>query len=234
MTAQIDALVAQAEMAAGEGRWADAERLWGDVAKAAPDHGLALHRLGIHAFQRGAYLEAEAALARACTLIPQDPMVALMLANARRELGQIEGEFAALQLALSADAYFYPALLAKGALYERQGRLKLAAVTYRNVLKIAPPEAHWPPSLAPGLSRAAKIVHDSTTKRRLLLPCLRQSVEQGACLANGRKPSRLCRAKLSPIMRIATSFKYRACQPFHFLIPRTFPGCPALKHRPPR
>ena len=65
-----------------------------------------------------------------------------------------------LQLALSADAYFYPALLAKGALYERQGRLKLAAVTYRNVLKIAPPEAHWPPSLAPGLSRAAKLVRD--------------------------------------------------------------------------
>ncbi|MFN9009950.1 MAG: aspartyl/asparaginyl beta-hydroxylase domain-containing protein [Hyphomonadaceae bacterium] len=160
MTAQIDAWVAQAEKAAGEGRWADAERLWGNVAKAAPDHGLALHRLGIHAFQRGAYLEAETVLARACTLIPQDPMVALMLANARRELGQIEGEFAALQLALSADAYFYPALLAKGALYERQGRLKLAAVTYRNVLKIAPPEAHWPPSLAPGLARAAKLVRD--------------------------------------------------------------------------
>ena len=77
MTAQIDAWVAQAEKAAGEGRWAEAERLWGDVAKAAPDHGLALHRLGIHAFQRGAYVEAEAALARACTLIPQDPMVAL-------------------------------------------------------------------------------------------------------------------------------------------------------------
>lgn len=160
MTTQIDAWVAQAEKAAGEGQWAEAERLWAEVARAAPDHGLALHRLGIHAFQRGAFLEAESALARASTLIPQDPMIALMLANARRELGQVDGEMAALQLALAADAYFYPALLAKGALYERQGRLKLAAVTYRNVLKIAPPEAHWPPSLAPGLARAAKLVRD--------------------------------------------------------------------------
>ncbi|GBF58893.1 hypothetical protein PbB2_02582 [Candidatus Phycosocius bacilliformis] len=160
MSAQIEAWVAQAERAANSGQWSEAERLWHQVANAQPDHGLAQHRLGIHAFQRAAFAEAEAHLMRAATLIPQDPMVALMLANVRREMGQVEGELAALQLALSADPYFYPALLAKGGLYERQGRLKLAAVTYRNVLKIAPPESQWPPSLADHLRRARKLVTD--------------------------------------------------------------------------
>lgn len=146
-----------AEAAAMEGRWADAERLWGEVAAIDPGHARARHRLGIHAFQRGAFAEAVEHLGVAVSLQPGDPMPALMLANALRELGRSDEELAALTMALDADPYFYPALLARGAAYERLGRATEAAMTYRNVLKICPPEPHWPDGLRDGLVHARRI-----------------------------------------------------------------------------
>ena len=157
MTKNIDVLVSQAEQAANRGHWAEAEHLWVEVARLAPDHGRAHHRIGIHAFQRSAFQEAEAALMRAWSLLPPDPMIALMLANARRELGQVDGELAALESALSCDPYFYPALLARGAVFERLGQKSAAATTYQNVLKIAPPEDKWPEGLRAQLSHARDI-----------------------------------------------------------------------------
>lgn len=157
MTNNVNTLVSQAEHAAGIGQWGEAERLWIEVAKQAPDHGRAHHRIGIHAFQRAAFAEAEAALVRAWTLLPPEPMIALMLANARREMGQVDGELAALDAALSADPYFYPALLARGVAFERQGKTKLAAVTFQNVMKIAPPQAQWPEGLQEQLLHARKV-----------------------------------------------------------------------------
>jgi aspartate beta-hydroxylase len=157
MTKNVEALVGQAEQAAGKGQWVEAERLWIEVAQLAPDNGRAHHRIGIHAFQRGAFQEAEAALVRAWTLLPPEPMIALMLANVRRELGQVDGEFAALDMALATDPYFYPALLARGAAFDRQGKRKLAAVTYQNVMKIAPPEPQWPEALKGQLFNARKV-----------------------------------------------------------------------------
>jgi aspartyl/asparaginyl beta-hydroxylase (cupin superfamily) len=154
MNNDVTILVTKAEQAAGNGQWGEAERLWLEVVRLAPDYGRAHHRIGIHAFQRGAFVEAEAALMKAWNLLPPEPMVALMLANVRREMGQIEGELAALQAALAADPYFYPALLARGAAQERLGQHKLAATTYQNVIKIAPPEANWPDSLRSQLLHA--------------------------------------------------------------------------------
>jgi aspartate beta-hydroxylase len=166
MTANVDTLVSQAELAASKGQWSEAEHLWIEVARKAPDHGRAHHRIGIHAFQRGSFQEAEAALMRAWTLLPPEPMIALMLANARRELGQHDGELAALEAALGADPYFYPALLARGAVFERQGKTSLAATTYLNVMKIAPPQDRWPEGLRSQLLHA-KSVADTYSQAKL-------------------------------------------------------------------
>jgi aspartate beta-hydroxylase len=150
----IDQIVEQANRAANAGRWLEAEGLWFKVAQRQPDHPVAFHRLGIHAFQRGAFAEAVKALERAVEFNPTDPFIRLMLANAEREKGNVVGELEVLDAALALDPYFYPALLAKGGWQERQGLRKMAAETYRNVMKIAPPIDQWPEGLKAQLRHA--------------------------------------------------------------------------------
>jgi aspartyl/asparaginyl beta-hydroxylase (cupin superfamily) len=85
---------------------------------------------------------------------PRDPMILLSVSIVLREQGNAAGELRALETALALEPYFLPGLLAKGALLERQARMKAAAAIYRNALKIAPPEAQWPPALRAQLEQA--------------------------------------------------------------------------------
>lgn len=82
----------------------------------------------------------------------------LCLAAAYRVLGRATDERDALGAALAADAYFWPALLQKGALLENQGELKAAAVIYRDVLRIAPSAEAQPPVFRSALAHAQDIV----------------------------------------------------------------------------
>ena len=82
----------------------------------------------------------------------------LCLAAAYRVLGRATDERDALGAALAADAYFWPALLQKGALLENQGELKTAAVIYRDVLRIAPSAEAQPPVFRSALAHAQEIV----------------------------------------------------------------------------
>lgn len=168
MTQNIEQMAADAERAAGAGNWALAESLWVKVAAGAPNHPKAFHRLGIHAFQRRALKDAIAHLERAIEISPMDPFIRLMLANVERENGNIKGELEVLDGALAVDAYFYPALLAKANWQERNSSQSAAAETYRNVLKIAPPENHWPAELRSqlthGRSFAQKVSYNIESK----------------------------------------------------------------------
>ncbi|RPI62447.1 MAG: aspartyl/asparaginyl beta-hydroxylase domain-containing protein, partial [Lysobacterales bacterium] len=65
-----------------------------------------------------------------------------------------EGEREAIEAALAVDAYFLPALLAKGSWLERFGTRASAAAMFTNALKVAPPEAQWPASLRLQLTHA--------------------------------------------------------------------------------
>jgi aspartyl/asparaginyl beta-hydroxylase (cupin superfamily) len=121
-------------------------------------HPQALHSLGVHAFRRGDLAEAQGLLQAAHAAEPRDPAVLLSLAFVLRERGDIAGEQRAIDASLAAEPYFLPSLLAKAAVLERLGRPKAAAEQYRNSLKVAPAEPHWPPMLRDQLRHARQVV----------------------------------------------------------------------------
>lgn len=150
--------VETATRAANEGRWQEAEQAWQRVLALDPTHVQALFSTGVHAFQRGRFDDALAALRTAQAAAPRDPVVALSIARVLREQGNRSAERQAIDASLAADPYFLPALLAKGDFIERGGQHKAAVAVYKNALKIAPPPARWPPALRSQLEHAQELV----------------------------------------------------------------------------
>lgn len=158
MNEQLAALVQNAGNAAKHGQWQEAERLWTQVRALDPSHPQALYSLGIHAFQRGDTAAALESLQAAHRVAPSDPMILLSIAVVMRERGDSAGEWKAIGASLVADPYFVAGLLAKGAFLERTHKPRAAAEVYRNALKAAPPEPHWPATLRPQLQAARVLV----------------------------------------------------------------------------
>lgn len=162
MSEQILALAQAAGRAANAGRWDEAERIWKEVRTLDPRNAQALYSLGVHAMQRGDLRAAVSLLQEGSRAAPHDPLIPHTLGVVLREAGDQAGEWNAIEASLAANPYFLPGLLAKGDFQERAGRPKLAAVTYRNALKIAPPT--WPEALRPQLQHAADLVSHHTTE----------------------------------------------------------------------
>ena len=157
MTDTIHSLAQAALAAANQGRWNDAERLWGQVRALDPKHPQALFSLGVHAFQKGRLAEALELLNAAHAAAPRDPNVLLSISVVAREQGDSVGELKAIQASLVADEYFLPGLLALGDYHERAKRPRAAAHAYGNALLVAPPEPQWPPSLRGQLLHAREV-----------------------------------------------------------------------------
>jgi aspartyl/asparaginyl beta-hydroxylase (cupin superfamily) len=81
----------------------------------------------------------------------------LLKAAALHQLGREDEEGAALQEALAVDAYCWPALLQRGQWLERKGQMKVAALTYRDVLRIAPTAQYRPPVFRQALEHAEQV-----------------------------------------------------------------------------
>lgn len=81
----------------------------------------------------------------------------LLKAAALHQLGREDEEGAALQEALAVDAYCWPALLQRGQWLERKGQMKVAALTYRDVLRIAPTAQYRPPVFKAALEHAEQM-----------------------------------------------------------------------------
>jgi aspartate beta-hydroxylase len=158
MSATVDQLVKAASQSANAGRWQEAERLWLEVRRLEPRHPQALFSLGVHALQRGDVAAGHELLLAARAVAPNDLLVLLTLASACRQRGDAAAESEAIGAALAVDAYFLPALLAKAGWLERRSTASAAAIAYRNALKVAPPEAHWPAALRPQLEHARALV----------------------------------------------------------------------------
>jgi aspartyl/asparaginyl beta-hydroxylase (cupin superfamily)/Flp pilus assembly protein TadD len=163
MSTSVAELITAAGQAAHAGLWAEAERLWCEVRRLEPQHPRALFSLGFHALQRGDAKEALELLTAARLIVPDDPMLLLTLAAAREECNDPEGEFEAIQAALTIDAYYLPALLAKARWLERSGNQPLAARAYTNALKVAPPRPRWPADLRARLEHASNFVDTYST-----------------------------------------------------------------------
>jgi aspartyl/asparaginyl beta-hydroxylase (cupin superfamily) len=154
----VSSLAQSAAAAAGQGRWAEAHRLWLAVLAREPRHPQALFSLGVHAFRDGQLAEANRLLSAARDVAPREPNVLLALAVVRRELGDDAGELAAIEAALVVDPLSLQGLLAKGMHLERTGRKREAATVFGNALKAAPPEAHWPAPMREPLVHARDVV----------------------------------------------------------------------------
>ncbi len=157
MSAQIEQLVEQAGRLATSGHWDKAEQVWLEIRRRDPQHPRALFSLGVHALKRGDGVAAHELLTGARKLLPRDLLVLMTLCAACRHLADAEGEREAIEAALVVDAYFLPALLAKGSWLERFGTRAKAAAMFANALKVAPAAAQWPTALRSELEHAREI-----------------------------------------------------------------------------
>jgi aspartate beta-hydroxylase len=162
MTVGIEQLVEQASRLATSGRWDEAEQVWLEVRRRNPEHPRALFSLGVHALKRGDGSGAHALLTAARKLVPNDLLVLMTLCAACHHLGNPEGEREAIEAALAIDAYFLPALLAKGGWLERFGTRTAAAAMFANALRVAPSPNQWPPALRQELTHAREVVDAHT------------------------------------------------------------------------
>lgn len=162
MNDQVNALAQAAGQAARGGRWQEAEGLWAQVLKLAPQHPQALYSFGVHAFQRADFSTAIEYLRAAHMAAPNDPLVLMTTSVVWREKGDAENEWSAINACLAIDPYFLPGLLSKAAFLERQNRPRAAATVYRDALKVAPPPSHWPDALRPQLLHAQERVNAHT------------------------------------------------------------------------
>src|SRR6266852_4170442 len=124
---QIRVLIDAVDRADQAGNRGEAERALAQARAAAPDDPRVLNVAGMRALLGGDAGAARPLLERAAALDPGSPMLWLNLALAHRELKDEGAERAALERALTADPRFFPALLHKARLFERQGKAKQAA-----------------------------------------------------------------------------------------------------------
>jgi aspartyl/asparaginyl beta-hydroxylase (cupin superfamily) len=199
MTApDFDQLVRHASHLVNSGRWDEAEPVWLEVRKLQPQHPQALFSLGVLALKRGDTGSACDLLRAARAVTPRDLVLLMTLATAWRELPDPTAEREAIEAALAVDAYFLPALLAKGSWSERNGTALEAALIYTNVLTVAPQKALWPESLRAQLEHALALVnrHAETygayLEQRLaaargnLPPALAERWREAAAILSGR------------------------------------------------
>ena len=234
MDDQVRALTSAAAAAAAEGRWGEAERLWGQVLSRQPGNAQALYSLGVHAYQRGDRVGALELLGQARVVAPADPMVMLTIGVIHRDAGEDRLEWEAIMAALAADAYFLPGLLAKGEFLVRQRRGAAAAAVFRDALKVAPPEPQWPPALRRRLTSAREAVQRDTED---LLDHLRGQLLAGRAGAEAALDGRWDEA--ASILAGRTAPYHSRCNQLHvprlpaltFHDPVHFPWIPALEAR---
>lgn len=156
---QLAQLVERATRLASSGQWDAAERVWLEIRTHEPRHAQALFSLGVHALRRGDGIGARELLLAARAEAPQDRLVLMTLCAAQRHLGDAAAEREAIEAALELDAYFLPALLAKGSWLERFGTRAAAAAAFGNALRVAPPASQWPANLRRELEHAREVAY---------------------------------------------------------------------------
>jgi aspartyl/asparaginyl beta-hydroxylase (cupin superfamily) len=168
---QIRALIDAVDRADQAGNRGEAERALAQARAAAPDHPGVLNVAGMRALLDGDAGAARPLLERAAALDPASPMLWLNLALAHRELNDEAAERDALEQALAAGPRFFPALLHKARLFERQGKLKQAAYMYHAFLCCVPAGVQQPPAVRSAMEHANKVLrHNDAALEAFLQP----------------------------------------------------------------
>jgi aspartyl/asparaginyl beta-hydroxylase (cupin superfamily) len=136
----INALIQQAVIAQRMGDRAGAERIYNDILMRAPNNPVALSALGRLALEARDTSRALDLLQKAQKANPNDPFVPLNISYIMAASGNVRGEVQALDQALAADPYCYPAMFRKGQLMAQAGLRSDAHFVLRNALKISGPD----------------------------------------------------------------------------------------------
>lgn len=152
--AQAAQLEERAIRAMRAGRPQEAQQAWQRLLQVDPVHPRALDAIGDQAFRRG-----DLALARDCyeklvAVDGRDTQQWINLAVVRQRQGDAAGEEEALKKALAVDPMDLLALLMRGDMLERQGRMHEAAQAYGAAATVAPPMDRLHPDLRPAVSKA--------------------------------------------------------------------------------
>lgn len=137
---------------------AEAQKIVEMALARAPDHPLVLNSAGGYMQRTGNSSKARELYQRALAADEKSKVLWVNLAVACRSLGDTAGEAAALERALALEPRYVAALLHKGALLERMGNLKGAALTFGAALDSIPPGASIPPQMTTALAHAREVV----------------------------------------------------------------------------
>jgi aspartyl/asparaginyl beta-hydroxylase (cupin superfamily)/Flp pilus assembly protein TadD len=183
MTAvKAESIVAQAESAERAGRREEAFALWSELVANYPEHPRALFLRGRRRMDEGDAVGALALLTLAEAADASLPEAPFYAGVCHRHLRNPGAALDAVERALALDPYYFMALLSKGAILEDLGKHRLAARTYRNAIKIAPPERSMPADARDALQHARERVAD---KARALAEHLRQATASQRALHAG-------------------------------------------------
>jgi aspartyl/asparaginyl beta-hydroxylase (cupin superfamily) len=153
----IRGLIQQAERAQGTGQRDEAKRLLTRAEEVAPAHPLVLNARAIFELQGGNPQRARELLERAIAADPANAALRINLATSFRALGQHADEEQALQSVLTIEPRNLLALLQKGDLLERRGKVRAAASVYHNALQTISPTTRIPQALEPALQHAVQM-----------------------------------------------------------------------------
>jgi len=148
------ALEEQALRAAQMGRGEDARRAWERILALDPHNARALDAMGQAAFRRGDLGQARVLLERLVKADGRDAQQWVNLAVACQGLRDEAGEEAAIRQALTVEPRNLPALLMRGNLMERRGKMHEAARAYGAAATVSPPLDRLHPELRPAVGHA--------------------------------------------------------------------------------
>jgi aspartyl/asparaginyl beta-hydroxylase (cupin superfamily) len=186
--AKIHALMEAIDRADRAGNRAQADRALAEARALAPDHPGVLNVAGLRALASGNATAARPLLERAAELDPATPILWVNLALAQRELRDEAAERDALEKALALDPRYFPALLHKARLFERQGKRKAAAAMYHAFLSCLPRDTEPPPAVQEAIAHAHRALQEND---RALEAFLDPRVEAARARHHGESMERL-------------------------------------------
>lgn len=220
---------------AAQHRIDEAEAVYRDILKTAPDTPEALNFIGMCALSRGDFAAAQHGLEQAARLEPTEPEIWKNVGITHLAQHQADDALDAFDRALGLEPMHFAARLHRGAALEQLGRIDEAAAAYFGAISAAQNRGKWrndmttPPGLRPAVKHAIAFI-DTHRKRifmELLQPLRDQygatalaRVEQGLEIylgdrpANYPDPRQYCKFFYVPGLR-ATPYYERELFPWH-------------------